>query len=48
MAKNIEEKIKKVLPGNGGGDYYLDDGLMKKLLSKWNNPARNKLMYGLI
>lgn len=41
--KNIEERNKKVLEGNGGSDYYLDEGLMKKLLSKWEPPEKNEM-----
>ena len=32
---NIEERNKRVLEGTGGSDFYLDEGLMKKLESKW-------------
>ena len=35
---NIEERNKKILNGEGGFDYYLDEGLMKKLLSSWEEP----------
>lgn len=41
--KNIEERNKKVLSGNGGSDYYLDEGLMKKLLSKWEPPKKSEI-----
>ena len=32
---NIKERNKRVLEGTGGSDFYLDEGLMKKLESKW-------------
>ena len=41
--KNIEERNKRVLEGNGGSDYYLDEGLLKKLLSMWENPSKNEI-----
>lgn len=41
--KNIEERNKKVLDGNGGSDYYLDEGLMKKLLSIWEEPTKDEI-----
>lgn len=41
--KNIEERNKKVLEGNGGADYYIDEGLMKKLLSKWEPPEKSEI-----
>lgn len=41
--KNIEERNKRVLDGNGGSDYYLDEGLMKKLISKWEEPSREEI-----
>lgn len=30
--KQIEERNKRVEAGNGGADFYLDEGLMKKLV----------------
>ena len=40
--KNIEERNKRVLEGNGGSDFYLDEGLMKKLESKWEEPKKDE------
>ena len=40
--QNIEERNKKVLEGNGGSDFYLDEGLMKKLESKWEEPTEEE------
>ena len=36
--ENIAERNKKVESGNGGADFYLDEGLMKKLDSLWEEP----------
>ena len=40
---NIEERNQRVLEDKGGSDYYLDDGLMKKLLSKWEEPSKEEI-----
>ena len=40
--QNIEERNKKVLEGNGGSDFFLDEGLMKKLESKWEEPSKEE------
>ncbi len=37
--QNITERNKRVLEGNGESDFYLDEGLMKKLESKWEEPT---------
>lgn len=42
--KNVEERNKKIENGNGGSDFYLDEGLMKKLESKWEEPTKMKLI----
>ena len=39
---NIEERNKRILEGNGGSDFYLDEGLMKKLESKWEKPTEEE------
>lgn len=36
---NIEERNKKVLEGNGGSDFLVDEGLIRKLESRWEEPA---------
>ena len=41
--RNIEERNRRVLSGEGGSDYYLDEGLMRKLLSKWEAPSRDEM-----
>ncbi len=40
---NIEERNQRVLDGNGGSDFYLDEGLMKKLESKWEEPTEDEI-----
>ena len=41
--QNIVEINKRVLDGNGGSDFYLDEGLMKKLQSKWEEPTEDEV-----
>lgn len=41
--KNIEERNQRILDGNGDSDYYLDEGLMGKLLSKWEAPSKDEI-----
>ena len=41
--KNIAERNQRVLDGNGGSDFYLDEGLMKKLESKWEEPTDDEV-----
>ena len=41
--KNIEERNCRVLNGEGDSDYYLDEGLMRKLLSIWEAPSKNEI-----
>ena len=41
--KNIEERNKKVLTGQGGADFYFDEGLKEKLLTKWEEPEKNEI-----
>lgn len=41
--QNIVDRNRKVLDGNGGSNFYLDDGLMKKLESKWEEPCRDEI-----
>ena len=42
-SKIIEERNNRVLNGEGGSDYYLDEGLLDKLLSKWEAPAKDEI-----
>lgn len=41
--KQIEERNNKVKEGNGGSDFYLDEGLMKKLVSKFEEPISDEV-----
>ena len=41
--RNIEERNHRVLNGQGGSDYYLDEGLMGKLNSLWEEPAQEEM-----
>ena len=40
--QNIAERNKRVQDGNGGSDFYLDGGLMKKLESLWEEPTEEE------
>lgn len=39
----IEERNAKIQNGNGGSDFYVDGGLMEKLLSKFQEPTREEM-----
>lgn len=41
--RNIEERNHRVLNGQGGSDYYLDEGLMEKLNSLWEEPGQEEI-----
>lgn len=41
--KNIEERNARVARGEGGCDYYLDEGLLAKCLSRWEMPTRDEI-----
>ena len=41
--KNIDERNHRILNGEGGSDYYLDEGLMKKLLLMWEQPSKDDI-----
>ena len=41
--RNITERNRRVLSGEGGSDYYLDEGLMGKLQSMWEEPAHEEI-----
>lgn len=40
--QNIKERNEKVQNGNGGSDFYLDEGLMKKIESLWEEPTEDE------
>ena len=39
----IEERNNKIKNGNGGSDFYVDEGLIEKLLSKFEEPTRDEM-----
>ncbi len=41
--KQIEERNKRVEEGKGGSDFYLDEGLMSKLVSKFEEPTKDEV-----
>jgi len=41
--KNIEERNRRVEEGNGGSDFYLDEGLIKKIESLWEEPSEDEV-----
>lgn len=41
--RNIEERNRRILSGQSSGDYYLDEGLMRKLLSLWEEPSADEI-----
>ena len=41
--KQIEKRNNRVKDGKGGSDFYLDEGLMKKLVSKFEEPTRDEV-----
>lgn len=41
--KQIAERNKKIEEGKGGSDFYLDDGLMNKLLSLFEEPTDDEI-----
>ena len=40
---NINKRNKEVLEGNGGSNFFLDEGLMKKMESKWEEPNEDEV-----
>ena len=41
--KNIAERNNRVLNGNGGSDYFVDDGLLNKVLSVFEKPNKSEI-----
>ena len=41
--KQIEERNNRVKEGNSMSDFYLDEGLMKKLISKFEEPTKDEV-----
>lgn len=40
---NIEERNKRIEAGKGGADFYVDEGLKKKILEKWEKPEKSEI-----
>ncbi len=40
---NIEERNKLIEQGKGGPNFYVDEGLMKKILSKFEKPTKEEI-----
>ena len=38
--RNIEERNQRITEGRGGSDFYVDEGLLQKLLSRFEKPER--------
>lgn len=41
--RNIEERNRRIEEGNGGSDFYVDEGLLNKLLSMFEVPDKNEI-----
>lgn len=41
--QRIKERNQRILAGEGGSDYYLDQGLLDKLLSMWQAPQKDEI-----
>lgn len=41
--RNIEERNKRIEEGNGGSDFYVDEGLLNKLLSMFEIPDKAEM-----
>ena len=41
--KNIENRNKKVLNGEGKSDFYVDEGLLNKVISKFEEPNEDEI-----
>ena len=39
----IKARNKQIENGNGGPDFYLDEGLMNKLLSRFEEPFKDEM-----
>lgn len=42
-ARNIAERNARIAAGEGGSDFYVDEGLKQKLLSFWETPDREEI-----
>jgi len=41
--RNIGERNRRITEGKGGTDFYVDEGLLQKLLSRFEKPERNEM-----
>jgi len=41
--RNISERNARIASGKGGWDYFLDEGLMKKLINAWEAPSKDEM-----
>ncbi len=41
--KSIEERNKRIEEGNGGSDFYINEGLKKKIIEKWEAPNKEEI-----
>ena len=41
--QNIAERNIRIDEGKGGSDFYLDEGLLKKLEAKWEEPSKEEI-----
>jgi len=41
--KNIDERNQRIEAGNGGSDFYVDDGLLNKLISLFEIPGEDEI-----
>ena len=41
--QNIAQRNEKILAGEGGSDFYVDEGLLNKVKSKFETPSHNEM-----
>ena len=41
--RNIEERNRRITEGKGGSDFYVDEGLLQKLLGRFEKPQRSEI-----
>lgn len=39
----LKNEITKLKNGNGGSDFYVDEGLLNKMLSKFEEPSKDEI-----
>jgi hypothetical protein len=40
---NIEERNRRISEGRGGSDFYVDEGLLQKLLGRFEKPEQSEM-----